>query len=106
MHDKYKYSCKVCFTTFTRLYSLNNHTRAGRCKLDLTPNPIIQVTPLGMLPSTSAAEKVNTWLDPHQVPTKQQGADKVNDQPSTSATIDAGPSTLFAIIFLPFRVSQ
>ena len=93
MHDKSKYSCDVCFTEFTRLHALNNHRKAGRCKLDLHRNPIIQVTPLLMIPSTSSQEKVNNWLNPDPVPPKIQRMDIVCEQPSTSTTMDPGPST-------------
>ena len=78
---------------FTRLYALTNHKKAGRCKLDLYKNPIIQVTPLGMIPSTSTQEKVSGWLNPEPAPPKKQRMDKMREEPSTSKTMDQGPST-------------
>ena len=92
MHDKYKYYCDVCYTEFTRLYALNNHKKAGRCKLDLHKNPIINVTPLGMLPTTSHTEKVNDWLNPSPAP-KRQRSETMCERPSTSTNMDKGPST-------------
>ena len=93
LHDKSKYRCDVCFTEFTRLYALTNHKKAGRCKLDLYKNTIIQVTPIGMLPSTSTQEKVSGWLNPEPAPPKRQRMDTMSEQPSTSKTMDKGPST-------------
>lgn len=93
MHDRYKYTCDICFTQFTRMYALNNHKKAGRCKLDLQKNPIVQVTPLGILPSTSTTQKVNTWLNPCPVPTKQPRLGKMDERPSSSNKMDVRPST-------------
>ena len=92
MHQNYKYTCDVCFSQFTRMYALNNHKKSGKCKLDLFNNPIVQVTPLGMLPSTSDTEKVSQWLHPSQA-TKKQRTETVCDRPSTSKTMDQRPST-------------
>ena len=93
MHQQIKYTCDVCFSQFTRMYALVNHKKQGKCKLDISRNPIVQVTPLGFIPSASTTEKVSDWLNPGQPNQKKPRPEKMSDQPSTSTTIDVRPST-------------
>ena len=93
MHDNYKYTCDICYSQFTRLYSLNNHKKHGNCKLDLVKNPIVTVTPLGLLPNASSSDVVNSWLQPKPTPTPTARMETGSEQPSTSYTQEARPST-------------
>ena len=87
MHDQYKFTCDICYSQFSRLYSLTNHKKMGNCKLDIGKNPIISVTPLGnmSLPQLTTTTKVNGWLN-HDLSTPQ-------NPPAVVDTREAQPST-------------
>ena len=98
MHDHHKFTCDICYTQFSRLYIMNNHKKMGKCKLNIGNNPIVSVTPLGMVNSLppNGENKVSGWLQTETNQPQQTGdrMDTEENLPSTSTGIRSARPTI------------